>query len=209
MKTKNKIALAAIFFVSAALFFSAGLNRGVAQTYSGAHGNPGPGFTARSASAVGCWCATGASQYPGYNPHAKVTYTSQGECAKKGGHCFSSRDEAYAYVHTPQRRRSSTCWCYIPMECIRAPCPGRVINTTVTDCQNHGGHCFSSREEALAYRNRSSAAPVQICWCCSGSGRATTRVIHTTMAECQEKGGTCYQSQKDAERDCFMRGEFH
>src|SRR5215831_13084278 len=137
MKTKSKLALAAIFFVSAALFFSAGLKHGVAQTYSGYHENPGPG------SSGGCWCGTGASQYPGYNPNAKVTYTSERECARKGGHCFSSRSEAYAYVHTPQRHRSSTCWCYVPVECIRAPCPGRVINTTVTDCQNHGGHCFS------------------------------------------------------------------
>ena len=53
---------------------------------------------------VGCWCATGASQFPGYNPDAKVTYTSEGECANMGGHCFSSREEAEHYVRTPQRR---------------------------------------------------------------------------------------------------------
>jgi hypothetical protein len=103
----------------------------------------------------GCWCAMGASQFPGYNPNAKVTYTSEVECAKMGGHCFSSREEAEHYVHTPQRRVPSTCWC------------------------------------------------------CYGSGRATTRVIQTTMTECQARGGSCYQSHNDAERDCFMRGEFH
>src|SRR6266478_386918 len=62
---------------------------------------------------VGCWCAMGASQFPGYNPDAKVTYTSEGECAKQGGHCFSSREEAEHYVHTAQHRRHGQigCWC--------------------------------------------------------------------------------------------------
>src|SRR5215472_10481717 len=132
MKTESKIVLATILSLSAALFFSAGLNNGVADV--------GP--------RRGCWCATGASQFPGYNPNAKVTYTSEGECARKGGHCFSSKEEAYHYVHTPQRRRPTTCWCYIPVECLRAPCPpGRVMQITATECQKHGGHCFSSQEE--------------------------------------------------------------
>jgi len=192
MKTKTKfgvvvmIGFAVFCFLSAALFFSAGLNQAVAQVSpvrncwccivgkrvslmtmpdcqkQGGHCFSSEQEASRYCSSsheprhrVGCWCAMGASQFPGYNPDAKVTYTSEGECAKQGGHCFSSREEAEHYVHTAQHRRPSTCWC------------------------------------------------------CFGSGRATTRVIQTTMAECQARGGSCYQSRNDAERDCFMRGEFH
>src|SRR6266550_724934 len=177
MKTRTKVAFAVLFFVSAVLFCFGGLNHGFATGY-----NPGPVSPVRTcwccirgsvrlmtvpdcqnqggqcfrsqqeasrycASSPttrhrgGCWCATGDSQFPGYNPHAKVTYTSEGECAEKGGHCFSSREEAERYVRTPQRRSSTTCWC------------------------------------------------------CFGSGRATTRVIQTTMTECQARGGSCYQSR--------------
>jgi hypothetical protein len=134
------------------------------------------------------------------------------ECQRGGGECYQSREEASHYCdHSEARRSSSNCWCYVPVECFKAPCPpGRVINTTLTECQKHGGRCFSSQEEALSYRNRSAERrSSRTCWCCFGSGRATTKVIQTTMAECQARGGSCHQSRQDAEKDCFMRGESH
>jgi len=195
MKTKSKIALAAILSLSAALFFSAGLNDGVAQDHN-------------SGLYAGCWCATGASQFPGYNPNAKVTYTSEGECARKGGHCFSSKEEAYHYVHTPQRRRPTTCWCYIPVECLRAPCPpGRVMQITATECQKHGGHCFSSQEEAYHYRDRSTTIhrSSRSVWCCMHRN-GHHKVMQTTEAECQANGGNCYSSYYGAQTACAPPG---
>jgi hypothetical protein len=194
MKTKSQIAFAAISFLSAALFFSAGLNHGVAQ-------NRGPVSPVRT-----CWCCIGGS----------VRLMTVPDCQKQGGQCFSSEQEASRYCassHAPRHR--VPCWCCIPFQGIpfnpdpRYKPPGTVTYTTEAECGKKGGHCFSSKEEALRYCGTSHRPPPTTCWCCFGSGRATTRVIQTTMAECQARGGSCYQSRKEAERDCFMRGEFH
>jgi len=192
MKIKNKIVFAAILSLSAAVFFSAGLNHGVAQTYSGPRD--------------GCWCGTGASQFPGYNPNAKVTYTSEAECTRKGGRCFSSRSEAYSYVHTVQRRRPTTCWCYVPIECFTTPCPpGTVTQTSQSECQRRGGHCFTSQAEALRYRDRSRPTTHRTGWCCIYRNGHHS-VIQTTWEECQANGGNCYHNRYDAYRDCSPPG---
>jgi hypothetical protein len=192
MKTKTKIGSAVMVGFAAIFVFLAVLNHGVADA--------GPR----------CWCCHAVECVKAPCPKI-VSFTSVADCQRIHGECFGSREEASHYCnHSASGRQASTCWCYTPVECITAPCPpGTVTHTTLTECQSRGGHCFSSREEALYYRDRSRPATHRTCWCCFGSGRAITRVIQTTMAECQARGGSCYQSRKDAERDCFMRGEFH
>ena len=160
-----------------------------------------------------CWCCHSVECVKAPCPKI-VSSTSVADCQRIHGECYGSREEASRYCDhsaVPRRPSMMTCWCYIPVECFAAPCPpGRVVQTTQTDCQKHGGQCFGSQEEALSYRNRSTVhRSSRTCWCCFGSGRATTRVTQTTMADCQARGGSCYQSRKEAERDCFMRGEFH
>ena len=195
MKTKTKIGSAVMVGFAAIFAFLGALKHGVADV--------GPR----------CWCCHSVECFKAPCPRI-VSFTSVADCQRIHGECYGSREEASRYCDhsaVPRRPSMMTCWCYIPVECFTAPCPpGRVVQTTLTDCQKHGGHCFGSQEEALSYRNRSTVhRSSRTCWCCFGSGRATTRVIQTTMTECQARGGSCYQSRKDAERDCFMRGEFH
>lgn len=154
-----------------------------------------------------CWCCH--QVYCGQAPCPKiVSFTSVADCQRIGGECYHSKEEASRYCNSSTGHRSSpSCWCYIPVECIKAPCPpGRVIQTTLTDCQKHGGHCFSSQGEALSYRNTSTghrSSPT--CWCCiSRSGHH--RVVQTTAVECQENGGNCYHNRYDAYRDCSPPG---
>jgi len=192
MKTKTKVGFAVMVGLAIFSFLSAALNHGVADV--------GPR----------CWCCKPVECVAAPCPRM-VVLTSVADCQRSRGECYGSREEASHYCnHSASRSQPDTCWCYIPVECIKAPCPpGTVTQTTLTECRSRGGHCFSSREEALNDRDRSRPSADRTCWCCFGSGRATTRVIQTTMAECQARGGSCYRSQKDAERDCFMRGEFH
>ena len=191
MKTKTRAGVAVVVVGLAVFFFlAAALNHGVAD---------------------GCWCCHQVECIKAPCPKI-VSFTSVANCQRSHGECYSSREEASQYCNHPtSRRQPSTCWCYIPVECIIAPCPpGTVTQTTLTECQRRGGHCFSSQQEALSYRNSSTVhRSSRTCWCCSGSGRATTRVTQSTEAECQARGGTCHRSRKDAEAECFMRGEWH
>jgi hypothetical protein len=92
------------------------------------------------------------------------------------------------------------------VECIKAPCPpGTVMQTTLTECQRRGGHCFGSREEALSYRDRSQPTTHRNCWCCIYR-EGHHRVIQTTAEECQANGGNCYRNRYDAYRDCSPPG---
>ena len=67
---------------------------------------------------------------------------------------FERRSFALLQSFRSPRRQSDTCWCYIPVECFTAPCPPGSGGPDHSDgMPKHGGQCFSSREEALYYRN--------------------------------------------------------
>ena len=193
MKTKTKIGSAVMVGFAAIFVFLAVLNHGVADV--------GPR----------CWCCHSVECVKAPCPKI-VSFTSVADCQRIHGECYGSREEAsHDCNDCTSGRQASTCWCYIPVECFTAPCPpGRVVQTTQTDRQKHGGQCFGSKRKlVLIAISRPYTVLLRTCWCCFGSGRATTRVVQTTMAECQARGGSCYESRKEAERDCFMRGEFH
>src|SRR2546430_4652745 len=73
-------------------------------------------------------------------------------------------------------------WCYC---CIN----GHVYLRPTAECQDKGGQCYSSPEEA--YRN------CKPCWCCIDG-----KVVQTTWADCEAKRGQCYNSPGEAKRNC-------
>jgi hypothetical protein len=145
MKTKNRIGFAVMIDFAVIFLLLAALDHGVTQEL------PRPPRT--------CWCCIPGQSIAAGPVPGRVIQTSVTECRQKGGHCYGSREEASRYCGNSLAPPPRTCWCCISVECLKAPCPERVVQTTVTECRQKGGHCYGSREEASRYCGNSLTPP--------------------------------------------------
>src|SRR5581483_3570892 len=138
---------------------------------------------------INCWCCI----------DGNIVGTTPEKCEQRGGQCYNDWEEAR---RDPRCRGGKTppppppppeppgCWC-----CYK----GDIYYTTVSACQEGGGQCYPTREEAKKH-----CAPPPDCWCCV-TGAAGVTAILTTEEVCRQRGEQCYATKEEALKHCSLK----